>query len=66
MSMADLKAYPSFVALVKEVEEKKAEAQAVTNSSGDFNTILRAQGNIEMLDWILDKLDDDYEPDYSE
>lgn len=66
MSFADLKTYPSFVALVKEVEEAKAEAQVITNSSGDFNVILRAQGNIETLDWFLDKLDDDHEPDYSE
>lgn len=66
MSLSDLKTYPSFVALVREIEEAKADAQGITNSSDDFNKILRAQGKIEALDWLLDRLDDDHEPDYSE
>ncbi len=58
MDISELKEYPSVQEHIGEIKDKRKDYVKVTTGDKDHANILRAQGAIEALDWVLDRFED--------
>jgi hypothetical protein len=68
MSLRELRDYEAIKAFRRDVQERIRDSERITSHDSDYPKILNAQGWVQALEWVLEKLDEDEpneeEPDY--